>query len=197
MLTDPSRKGDDLDRDCPKHKLKGALYCVTCSVFVCKDCIKEGTHSGCEICDIDERPELKEKIKDLSKFKTTVFGVAEDFTSYKKDFKTYYDISEEELTWICDRYKQKLTSTVDQFLEEKLATIRAAEKKYEDMCQDADLLEKAQKTIFEEESKDLAVDEVKSEFIKYLHKNGSGAMVKILKEGRSNLTLSEFDSYKP
>ncbi|CAI2380860.1 unnamed protein product [Moneuplotes crassus] len=189
MLNDPNRNNDGINKTCPTHDLKGALYCETCLKFVCKECIKKGTHNGHEVNDIEEKSELKEKIKNIDKFKSKIDNIDEKFKDYKKSFKKYYDINEEELTWMGQRLKQKINEAIDDVIEERIKTVQKVEKKYDEFCKDSELLGKAKKEVLSDENKTLEIDEIKDGFTKFLHQNKCGEIAKLIKEDGNEVDI--------
>ncbi|CAI2371745.1 unnamed protein product [Moneuplotes crassus] len=120
---------DKVGRECHPHQKMGKHFCESCSSFICIQCIKEGIHSDHDICDVDEKPELKEKIKEINVFcRDLAQGPRlldkvqhehlDSVKEYRKALKQY-----------ATEMKTKLSKLVDKGLEPFYSEIKELEEK--------------------------------------------------------------------
>lgn len=61
-------KKNHITRLCFPHKTKGNNFCKSCSSSICCKCISEGTHSGHDICDLEDDLEVRGQILNVENF---------------------------------------------------------------------------------------------------------------------------------
>ncbi|CAI2365279.1 unnamed protein product [Moneuplotes crassus] len=180
MLANPRRKKESSTYQCPVHKKKGSQFCETCSYFICIDCIKEGTHNGHDLCDIDDKPELKEKIEKIGKFHKEVEDTSKIFKDIDKEFTDYYNIKVEDMDWMAKRLKTKINNTIDSVFSKEKQEFEQAQNKFSEFKKDLDKLGQAQTDVFTIDHRKSEVDTLRENFKKALITSEAGEIVNII-----------------
>ncbi|CAI2365223.1 unnamed protein product [Moneuplotes crassus] len=180
MLENPDRKYESSGHKCPIHHKKGSQYCETCAYFICIDCIKEGTHSGHDLCEIDDKPELKEKIEQIDKFHGEIKNISKLFKKIDKEYSDHYNLTVEDMDWIAKRLKTKINNTIDTVFSKQKQKFEEAQSKFSEFKKDKEKFDQTEAAIFAIGHKKFEMDELKDKFKNALISAEAGEMVNIV-----------------
>ncbi|CAI2368543.1 unnamed protein product [Moneuplotes crassus] len=108
-----SRNDNKLTKKCPDHDKPGKLFCDTCSCFFCLQCIKESIHSGHEVLDVEENPEIKAKILESNKYCKELEKGRNLLQASIKEHSKFIDIGQSDLDIYVTKLKDKIFKRID------------------------------------------------------------------------------------
>ncbi|CAI2372302.1 unnamed protein product [Moneuplotes crassus] len=109
--------GTKLSRKCPSHNLDGNFFCETCSSFVCMQCIPEGNHSGHKIVDIESKPELKAKLREVDELSRNLMKAPRLLQKAQEEHSKSLDLYENQLNLYIKRTKSALLKCLNEFVK--------------------------------------------------------------------------------
>ncbi|CAI2365485.1 unnamed protein product [Moneuplotes crassus] len=104
----------NLNKECYDHEDEGKLFCVSCSRFLCLECITSGTHTKHKICDIHEYPKLKKKVEDIQTFCKKLREGTKNFEKVVSKHEEFFDTNPEDLKQAIKDIKDKVMARLTQ-----------------------------------------------------------------------------------
>ncbi|CAI2367931.1 unnamed protein product [Moneuplotes crassus] len=118
-----SRYKNQLVKKCFVHKRAGKLFCENCCCFICTECVTDPIHSGHKICDINDRPDIKEMIQESNQFVEELQKGCNQLEQSIKSHSELVDISIKGLTIYISNLKNTILKKIEEdtrFLKEKV-----------------------------------------------------------------------------
>ncbi|CAI2368305.1 unnamed protein product [Moneuplotes crassus] len=118
-----SRYKSQLIKKCSAHKKTGKLFCEHCCCFICTECVTDPIHSGHKICDINDRPDIKEMIQESNQFVEELQNGCNLLKQSIKSHSELVDTSIKELAIYISSLKNKILKKIEEdtrFLKEKV-----------------------------------------------------------------------------
>ncbi|CAI2366099.1 unnamed protein product [Moneuplotes crassus] len=103
-----------LNKECYDHEDEGKLFCESCSTFLCLDCITSGKHTNHKICDINDNPRLKKKVKDTHSFCKKLQEGTKSLEKVISKHGEFFDTNLEALKQVIEEVKEKVMARLTQ-----------------------------------------------------------------------------------